>query len=714
MFSSNTSQVAATATQAEAIDFDGTNDYLSRSSTLIGATDTQTLTFSGWIWLASGSQTVMLQEIQTTDGNLRFRVYVQEGNITFLSLNSSATILNADCSVGAPLNTWAHVLISVNLANTSQRSVYVNDTAASVSWSTYSGTFDFAGGTHNYGVGAYSDGTFKRQTRLSHIYLDYTYRDMSVTANRRLFVTADLKPAAGQAALNPILYLPMSDPTQPGLNEGTGGNFTLTGTVARSGRGPNQYNAPYSDLDGAADYLSRTTAPTGIADGKQFTFHCSFQPDAISAVQSLVQFATAGLFRLLITTNASGDLDITARNSANTTILSAAKGGVFVAARNYDLTISVDLSDTSKRHVMLNGQSLAMTWGTYTNDSIQFSISSTPTYRIGNNAANTGYVNGKLGNVFFHTSYIDLSQASNLAKFVTGTGIDAKPVDLGANGELPTGTSPLIYLPMYGNNAGKNYGTGGDFTVNSGPYTGARGPNEFWGNKADFDGSTGYLTKASALTGISNSKTLSISFAMYMDALSGQMFFTMGDSSTTRNRGVLLHLVNGGTYRRLDVYAYDSAGSQILNARLPLNMVAGVLYYVQFSADLSDTAKRSAYINGAVQSVTWNTYTNSDISFSTATYLNVGRDPDNTTEFYNGKLAEFYLSNQYVDFSQEANRLKFRDAFGNPVDLTQQIEDAAIPNPAIYMRFPPTSFGTNSGTGGDFTVNGSITDAGQL
>lgn len=37
------------------------------------------------------------------------------------------------------------------------------------------------------------------------------------------------------------------------------------------------------------------------------------------------------------------------------------------------------------------------------------------------------------------------------------------------------GTPPLIYLPMCGNNAGKNYGTGGDFTVNSGPFAGARG-----------------------------------------------------------------------------------------------------------------------------------------------------------------------------------------------------------------------------------------------
>lgn len=84
------------------------------------------------------------------------------------------------------------------------------------------------------------------------------------------------------------------------------------------------------------------------------------------------------------------------------------------------------------------------------------------------------------------------------------------------------------------------------------------------------------------------------------------------------------------------------------------------------------------------------------------------------SQFFNGRLAEFYLTTDYIDFSQEANRLLFRDAFGNPTDLPAAIAKGTVPNPAIYMRFDPANQGLNSGTGGNFTKSGSITDGGQL
>jgi len=131
--------------------------------------------------------------------------------------------------------------------------------------------------------------------------------------------------------------------------------------------------------------------------------------------------------------------------------------------------------------------------------------------------------------------------------------------------------------------------------------------------------------------------------------------------------------------------------------------------------DLSDTSKRFVYVNGVLDSSTWTTYTNDTAAFNLSHFMIGGFYASSSpTIQFNGRLSEFYFTTDYIDFSQEANRLKFRDAFGNPVNLTQQIEDEAIPNPAIYMRFPPTAFGTNYGTGGNFTVNGTITDGGQL
>jgi hypothetical protein len=543
--------------------------------------------------------------------------------------------------------------------------------------------------------------------------MDYTYRDLSVEANRRLFVTADLKPADGQASLNPILYLPLNDPTAPGANAGTGGDFTLTGTVARSGRGPNQYNAPYSTFDGSADHLIKTSGLT-VPSTKVFTLQMSVMPTTPdSSSDDIVYIQDSGVsqginLRYFTYGGTSNGFYLELKNSTGYIFegyVAPVSSTYSNQNRNYILTLAIDMDNQSNCRAYLNGVAATMSISRFTTGQ-SLPVLSKASIGVSTNFSGSFYnrYSGKLGALWFNPTYVDLSVADNLAKFVTGTGIDAKPVDLGANGELPTGTSPLIYLPMYGNNAGKNYGTGGDFTVNSGPYTGARGPNEFWGNKADFDGSTGYLSKTSALSGVSDSKTFSCSFWLNRDAGDGFIY----RMATSGGDYIFFIRENGGT---IDIRATSANGGIVVFSVNPsFTLTAGVNYCIQLGVDLSDTAKWSLYINGVLATTTYSVYVNTAAGFSTAPN---SKFSDNSN-YYDGKISEFYFTTDYIDFSQEANRLKFRDVFGNPVDLTQQIEDGAIPNPAIYMRFPPTSFGTNYGTGGNFTVNGTITDGGNL
>lgn len=707
MFSSNTSQVAATATQAEAVDFDGTNDYLLRSSDLTGNADGKTFTFSGWIWLPTTGTKWFYQSTDGSNSGLEV-ISSSASYFRILAYNTAGTvILNFDATApNLVAGTFINLLASINLASTSNRYVYINDVAATVTWTTYTNTnIDLTKPTHQI---SRSGGSVQPSGRLANFFLDYTYRDMSVTANRRLFVTADLKPAAGQAALNPILYLPMSDPTTVGNNAGTGGNFTLTGTVARSGRGPNQYNAPYSDLDGSADYMDISTAISGLADGKQLTFQCVFNND-VASNNSILIIANGSTVRFSIAASGSGTyIAVTGFNSGGSAVLTAnikPNGGVdLVVGRNYVLTISIDLASTSTRHVYVDGQVASVTWTDYVDSAIDF-LTNTPICRIGRSASTSGYWNGRLGALWFNTSYIDLSVASNRAKFVSGTSIDAKPVDLGATGELPTGTSPLIYLPMYGNNAGKNYGTGGDFTVNSGPFTGARGPNEFWGNKAVFNGTTGRLSR-STMSGVSASSTVSGSFWINVTNYPASQAGILYGSSGLR---VLLSSTNT---QPLTFVATNSAGTTILSVQTNTTTInTGVNYFVQYCFDMTNAAKRFVYINGVSQSLIVSTYTNDNIAHNLMAPI-IGWN--NGSGYLNGGLAEMYMTTSYIDFSQEAERLKFRDAFGYPVNLSAQITAAAIPTPPIYVRFDPASQGTNSGTGGDFTKTGTITDGGQL
>lgn len=696
---------------AKAVDFDGTNDYLSRASDLVGNADGKTFTFSAWVWSNLNS-----------DGNFynsssKFRINVTPSNLQIsaqdVAANPIIVFSSGDFKSLAEIGTFYHVLISVDLANTSKRYVYINDVPITGgTWGTYTNAnIDFTNAVH--GVGENYKG------RLAHVFLAYEYIDLSVEANRRIFITSDRKPstsasaswiAAGKTA--PILYFPLSDPTAPGKNLGTGGDFALTGVVARSGRGPNQFNVAYSDLDGANDYVN-ITGPLLPGGSKTLTFSCAFNTDT-TGDQYLFGFWTsvsviAQIFGVYI--GSGGTIGVYALNSSGATILDAySTAGTVVVGRNYTLSIAIDLTNSAHRQVSLNGNPLSLTWATYTNDYIFFNqASNSPITSAGR--CRSFYFNGRLGDVWFDTSYIDLSIPANLAKFVTGTGIDAKPVDLGANGELPLGVQPLIYLPMYGNNAGKNYGTGGDFTVNSGPYTGARGPNEFWGNKADFDGSTGWLKKSTQLTGLVDSKTVSMSFWFSPDGSGGNMEWF--NFSITATATTYRFVVSRNSSNQIRIIARTTAGTTILDVTTAsTGFTAASSNYVQLSFDLANSSNRSIYVNGNVDSSTWTTYSNTSIPFSSTDICRIGAS--NTGSELDGKLSEFYFTTDYIDFSQEANRLKFRDAFGNPVDLRPQITAGTLPNPAIYMRFDPADQGKNSGTGGNFTKSGTINDGGQL
>jgi hypothetical protein len=641
-----------------------------------------------------------------TSGGFGFRLWYSatEGRILLEGFNSSGTrIVYLTGPALTPANTFFNFLVSFDLTNTANRWFYLNDVLQSSGWTNYSNQdVSFGSGTTQIGTGL--DDFIGR---LSNIYLDQTYRDLSVEANRRLFVTADLKPALGQAALNPILYLPMSDPTQPGLNQGTGGNFTLTGVVARSGRGPNQYNAPYSDLDGSADYLERSSTLGSPNFPNVITFDCTFNSDSISTTQHI--FSNGSSRNIWIYLDSS-KINIAFHNGSSE-FARFTQTNSLVSNRNYTLTFSVDFRSSSTRTVYLNGEPLSGTWSSYSNSTVPFT--NTP-YRVGvRSDALIGYFNGRIGRVYLgassNTGYIDLSVPANLAKFVTGTGINATPVDLGATGQLPTGTSPQLYLPMYGNNAGKNYGTGGDFSVNSGPYTGARGPNEFWGNRADFTASP-YLSRTTALTGITNTKQITLSFWATFDNW-GQVILSLADSAGNFN----VYVDNASN--KIRVFACNASGAIILQAETPATLSTGTSYHIQMCADMTSTTLRAFYINGVSVAATWS-YTNDTIAYQQASLPTIGAywngSQYTAASRLDGRISELYLSNGFVDFRFEANRLLFRDAFGNPTDLPSAITAATVPNPAIYMRFPPTAFGTNSGTGGNFTVNGTITDGGQL
>ena len=95
--------------------------------------------------------------------------------------------------------------------------------------------------------------------------------------------------------------------------------------------------------------------------------------------------------------------------------------------------------------------------------------------------------------------------------------------------------------------------------------------------------------------------------------------------------------------------------------------------------------------------VTWNvTYANS------VTVTNIGNGTDN------GYVAYYFGTSENINWADEANTLRFTDAFGFPVD--PEIDG----NTVLFLDFADTSnYGLNK-AGSDFTVTGTPTLRGDL
>lgn len=79
--------------------------------------------------------------------------------------------------------------------------------------------------------------------------------------------------------------------------------------------------------------------------------------------------------------------------------------------------------------------------------------------------------------------------------------------------------------------------------------------------------------------------------------------------------------------------------------------------------------------------------------------------------WYNGDLAEVYITNEYLDISDVNNRRLFIDANGFPVDLGSTGNTPTGTDALIYFSGDTSTWHTNDGSGGGFTENGALADA---
>ncbi len=133
-------------------------------------------------------------------------------------------------------------------------------------------------------------------------------------------------------------------------------------------------------------------------------------------------------------------------------------GSVLHANKWYHYMASIDLTDTAKRHVYLNGVEASAGLQSHDNDFIKGSGGS-------NSAVASGQYRGEMADLWVdYGTYIDLSIEENRRKFIDATG---NPVYLGDNGQLPIGAVPDMFLTGDTANWHTNKGTGGGYPLSS-------------------------------------------------------------------------------------------------------------------------------------------------------------------------------------------------------------------------------------------------------
>ena len=220
---------------------------------------------------------------------------------------------------------------------------------------------------------------------------------------------------------------------------------------------------------------------------------------------------------------------------------------------------------------------------------------------------------------------------------------------------------------------------------------------------ADFDG-TDYMSRGAGLTGAADSKTGIVSLWVYLDSTATQTIFT-GTSNRFRVQ------FTGGDFTLIGI---DSAGTgNMLIETNTASYSTGRWYHVLSSWDLSSASARSIYIND-VSDLSVVIYVNSNIDYTLSDWW-VGQSHI-ATQILNGAVAELYFApGQYLDFSVTANRRKFISSTGKPIHLGN---DGSLPTgtaPLVYQHLDDAeavaNFALNAGTGGNFTISGTLTTA---
>jgi len=214
------------------------------------------------------------------------------------------------------------------------------------------------------------------------------------------------------------------------------------------------YTTTANDYDATNDYATRGGDLTGAADGKAGTISCWVRLDGGDGNNFYILYGATNVFALF--RNGSNVFRLAGRNASNTLILNVLSNTTYTASSSWIHILASWNLATPEAYLYINNADDEAAGSTETDDTIDYTHSE---WAVGATDSGTFKFDGCISELWFEDTFIDITQASNRAKFISG----GKPVNLGADGSIPTGASPLIYAPD--GDPSTNAGTGGNFTI---------------------------------------------------------------------------------------------------------------------------------------------------------------------------------------------------------------------------------------------------------
>lgn len=209
-------------------------------------------------------------------------------------------------------------------------------------------------------------------------------------------------------------------------------------------------------------WMTRGAGLTGAADSKLLTFsgwiYISAGHTGGRIVGSATTLAGATQSSRVVLGAGATMVALVGNNSAGTMFLDVRTDNLSTEEWHH-VAGSVDMTDQSKTRLYVDGAAVTPTYLAFSNDTFDFTLAD---WSIGAIPNGTSIFDGSLGDIWFQPGlWLDFDDPRVLRKFITADGLPAR---LGASGEGPTGSAPLLYMSG-AFDSWTNHGTGGAFTV---------------------------------------------------------------------------------------------------------------------------------------------------------------------------------------------------------------------------------------------------------